>query len=650
MTKSFRKTLIILFAGILILSCYFLIGTCFVKTSAQASSSSIYQQEEGVTVDTEYIMESGYLPRASAAKGFSGQKFLNTDNSSNIAGHMFSSVVDGAKVTLGEHFGEVLGYGKNSENVNRFSVIGTPIPNAKATSAQEAIGHSFSTLTFIITDNANENNVLEVVIKANTAQDSGYYGGENVIISAKYNGATLTGTGGQTSLDLYRSTFTSGYYGAKAHPFNFEFDRDGAKINIYELPQTFSQTINYLEDCSVAGGVKKSFEIANLSGFDSYTVDMKFSGFQDTSNTYNKEWKANVVLFEIAGQLLYHTNGNSVDTVGPMVTKVTDEVVTLKEYNLSDILSIYDMEEGFVTEIGNTEGKYSIKVDGVDCSSGKYTFTEERAYSLEYTIYDNFVKGSAAYTNFVKTISVTGVRDTVAPELSLDIPYKETYYKNMILSLLNIGVADNNDNSPTVSVEVFYKNGETWENLVVTENTVKLINEGEYKVKYTATDFSNNSAFIEDTFVVEEITLNVGNAIEEDYISEMFYVPQLVLGEELSYYVEKFEVSDTEFSNGERVLTRAIMFAEPTTFVLRYSIFSGNEENVIKTHVVTVTLKAISEELPQEDPNETPGVAGVNQDSFFTSVAFVIIISSILVASITFNIILLVKRRKNDKA
>ena len=377
---------------------------------------------------------------------------------------------------------------------------------------------------------------------------------------------------------------------------------------------------------------------------------MQFCDFSYAPQANNIEYKANVVLFEMASQVLSNSSTSANDTVGPMVEQKYSQVVTQKEYNLAELLTMNDIIEGKIDTIGNTEGTFSVKVDGVSCPTGKYTFTQSKDYTIEYTIYDTFNKAGVNKNKVTKTITVSGVKDEKAPVLEWDKSYKDNYYTNTQLPLLALNVNDDHDDAPNIVTKAYIKNGESWKELNVVENTVNLSVAGEYKVEYLVSDFSGNTATISDTFSVSDLVLDVASEIEEDFITEMFYVPVLALDDELSYYVEKFDGSDTNFVNGERINTRAIMFSEPCSFKLRYTVFGGNESSVVATKVVTVTLKQVGSstpDLPDEPIVDEKPQADTTGGSFFTSVPFVIIVSVLMVASIAFNVVLIIKRRKN---
>lgn len=615
-----------------------------------AYASSIYEQESGISIDKEYTQQSEFMPSTNSSIGFSGKHFRNVD--SMTAGQLFSSTIDGAKVTLGNNFGEILGYGKNNENANKFSLVGMTVPNAAEGAEESLIAHSFRTINFIITDNADKENVIIVKFKSTTADNSGVSGSGLIDITASYNGNELKSQDDKTTLNtLWRASFRNRWHQWAGYPFNFEFSKDDAKLNFYGLPTNNSEiaTLNYLEDCETTStGTKESFEVADLVGFESYTVEMQFCDFCQAPQANNIEYKANVVLFEMAGQVLSNSTANAVDTVGPMVEQKYKQVVTQKEYDLSELLSIYDIVEGKIDTIGTTEGKYSVKVDGVESTNGKYTFTQDKNYQIEYIIYDTYDKAGSVKNSITKTITVEGVKDTLAPTLSWNKIYKDTYYTNTNLSLYDINVLDDNDLMPMVSVKAFIKDGESWKEISVSENIVNLSVAGKYKVQYTATDFSGNSATLEDTFFVNDLVLNVQDNIEEDFVSQMFYVPMISLDEELSYYIEKFDIMDINFANGERINTSAIMFDAPCSFTLRYTIFSGNESSVVATKVVNVMLKEVAApevNIPEMPETQTPQKA--SDENFFTSTPFVISLGVVLVASTAFNVILMIKRRKN---
>lgn len=650
--------------SIFMLTAVFLMSTCFVianfssSKSVQASFDSIYKQED-VVVDTEYILEERFRPHKVSAVGFSGERFLVDDQMT--AGHLFSTTIDGAKIVLGNNFGEILGYGKNNEDANKFSIVGMTVPNSKDGATQAQIGWSFKTLDFIITDNANNDNQIVITLSGTTNASSGVYGSGTIDITATYNNTALKSASNVSVINnLWRASFRNKYYNDAGFPFNFEFSKDDAKINFYGLPKQGITSSNYIEDAPVYSfdaGNLQSFEIKNLTGFDSYTVEMQFSDFVDAQySSYNMEYKANVVLFEMAGQVLSNSADDIVDTAGPIVSQTTKEVVILKETNLSDLLVINDIVDGQIKTIGTTEGNYSVKVDGVSCETGKYTFNEEKDYTLEYTIYDSYKKSTTTITSRNKTIIVKGVRDEKAPILSWHKEYKSSYYLNTVLSINDIDIKDDYDTNPLVTIVAYQKNGDVWGIVNILDNVINLNSVGEYKIKYTVTDFTGNSSSIEDTFNVVDLVLNLSNQIEEDYTTQMYYLPQLTLEEELSYYVEKYDVLDTNFENGERITTRAIMFDGPTTFILKYTIFSGNEENVVKEQVVSVILKEVQNtpSNPEQEPpvnNETPNDSSNGGNAnFFTSIPFVVSVTSVMVASVVLNIVLFIKRKKNGKA
>ena len=122
---------------------------------------------------------------------------------------------------------------------------------------------------------------------------------------------------------------------------------------------------------------------------------------------------------------------------------------------------------------------------------------------------------------------------------------------------------------------------------------------GDYKIQYVATDFSNNSATLEKVFTVEEITVDLADTVEEEYIKGIIYIPRLSLDSGISYYVERFELSDTNFENGERIKTSGLLLANPGSYNLRYVIFSGEETSVILTKIVI--FKVVDREKPVID-------------------------------------------------
>lgn len=655
MTKSSRKILIVILSTLILFSACFCLMRSSLSKKAYAYEINSYQAENGVTIDTEYFLESRFLPTQASAIGFSGSYFRSGDTMT--AGHLFSSTVDGAKVSLGNNFGEVLGYGVNNENANKFSLVGMTVPNASPDATEVLIAHPFNTLNFIITDNADSDNVINITFKSTTYPGSGVSGSGPIDVTATYNGTTLKTMDNKTTVNnLWRASFRNRYFEYAGYPFNLEFSQEDARLNFYGLNDgSLDSSITYLENCTAYSGNTvngniESFIVNNMTGFETYTVEMQFCDFTYAPQANNIEYKANVVLFEMASQVLSNSSTSANDTVGPMVEQKYSQVVTQKEYNLAELLTMNDIIEGKIDTVGNTEGTFSVKVDGVDCPTGKYTFTQNKDYSIEYTIYDTFNKAGVNKNRVTKTITVSGVVDEQAPVLAWDKSYKDNYYTNTQLSLLALSVNDDHDDAPNIVTKAYIKNGESWNELTVVENTVSLNVAGEYKVEYVVTDFSGNSATISDTFSVSDLVLNVEDEIEEDFITELFYIPVLALDEELSYYVEKFDVSDTNFVNGERINTRAIMFAEPCSFKLRYTVFGGNESSVVATKVVTVTLKQVGSstpDLPNEPIVDEKPQADTTGGSFFTSVPFVIIVSVLMVASIAFNVVLIIKRRKN---
>ena len=361
------------------------------KASAEVGVNSgyVYAADEDVTVDYNYTLHKGLYPAKNRDIGFSGKNYI--DASGNLtAGHYFSTQVDGAEISLGENFGEVLGYGKNNESVNKFSVTGMRVPNVRAdidpsngsyAEAQKYVSSSFRALEFIITDNANENNVIKVLLKGGSEANGDYGGNALIQVSATYNGVSLSTTTGEQAISIHSATFRNRFYAYSGSPFNFEFSKNDKKINIYAF-KSVKTGETYLDGYTssfenFSGG---SLDIAGLQGFDSYSVDMKLSDFVDVANgtqgnNYNQKRSANVLLFEMAGQVLYPTRTTWNDTAGPIVTQQLKEVVALKEYDTSEILSMYDMTCGAIDEIGTTNGKYTVKIDGVNCANGKYTFT-----------------------------------------------------------------------------------------------------------------------------------------------------------------------------------------------------------------------------------------------------------------------------------
>ena len=550
-----------------------------------------YELDDDVTVDENYTLHQGFYPFSGTDIGFSGQNYIT--GSTLTAGHYFTTQVDGAKITLGNDFGEVLGYGKNNVNANKFSLTGMMVPNTSVSdpsntdynSTQKFIGWAFKTLKFIITDNADINNRIEVTMKGETNSTSGLYGSVPIKVSATYNTVALKTESDEQSISLHKSSFCNRYYGTwLGYPFNFEFSKIDGKLNIYSL-KTLQTGETYLD-----GYPCSSLEIENLQGFESYTVEMQFCDLNGIAN-YNNAKRANVVLFEMAGQVLKPTRETWLDTAGPIVSQNVKEVVSLQEYDLASVLSMYDMTQGNINEIGTTEGKYTVKVDGVNCSSGKYIFNQAKDYTIEYTIYDSFNNG-VAQTSRTKTITVSCVKDTGAPILSWINEYKDEYTLKSQLELLEIEALDNYDDNLTITKKVYKKSGENWNEVTVSQNGfVYLETAGEYKIQYLAEDFSGNSATLEAFFVVAPIIIDLPESITEDYTQEIIYLPQLSVASEISYYMERFELSDTERANGERIKTRGLLVNGPCAFYLRYTIFSGDETAVIATKDVLVEVK-----------------------------------------------------------
>ena len=427
MTRTLKKIAVILLGVLFVFLTCFCVFSFSLNKKAVVFADNFYLEDDDVVIDTEYELESRFMPTTASSIGFSGNRFR--DGSSMVAGHLFSSTTDGAKVTLGSNFGEVVGYGKNNENANKFSLVGMTVPNSKEDATEVFITWSFKTINFIITDNLDSNNVIVITFKGTTYAGSGVSGSGPINVTATYNGTALKTTANSEVINnLYRASFRNRFFDSAGFPFNLEFSKDDAKLNFYGLPTSGSNALSYLEDCTtISTGTKETFEIENLKGFESYTVEMQLCDFNYGPQDNNTEYKANVVLFEMSSQLLSNSNENVVDTAGPIVLQKYDEVVANKEYDLAEILSMHDLIDGKISAVGNTEGKYSVKIDGVNCDSGKYTFTAEKQYSLEYTIYDNYVKGSEAKTSCVKTINVNVVKDTVAPILSWGKNYKDAY-------------------------------------------------------------------------------------------------------------------------------------------------------------------------------------------------------------------------------
>lgn len=589
---SFTKMIFIVFCSLLVALSIF--GTRKIErvfADMTVTENRYTYEQDDVTVDENYTLHQGFYPCSGSDIGFSGQNYVT--NSTLTVGHYFTTQVDGAKIALGNSFGEVLGYGKNNVNANKFSLTGMVVPNTSASdpsnkdynSTQKFIGWSFQTLKFIITDNADSNNRIEVTMKGATNSTTGYYGSSDIVVSASYNGMALSTAGDEQNVSLHRATFRNRYYNEwLGYPFNFEFSKTDSKINVYNL-KTMQSGEKYLE-----GYPCGSLEIDDLQGFESYTVEMQFCDLNNIAS-YNTARKANVILFEMAGQVLAPTRETWSDTSGPIVGQKVKEVVALKEYDLASVLSMYDMTQGNINTIGTTEGKYTVKVDSVNCTSGKYIFNQAKDYTIEYTIYDNFNNG-VAQTSRTKTITVNCVQDTTAPVLRWINEYKDEYILKSQLELLEIDAVDYYDDNLTITKKAYNKSGESWNELTVSQNGfVYLETAGEYKIQYIVQDFSGNSATLEAFFVVEPIIVDLPESITEDYTQGIIYLPQLSLASEISYYVERFDLSDTALANGERIKTLGLLLSEPCSFYLRYTIFSGDETAVIFTKDVLFEIK-----------------------------------------------------------
>ena len=276
--------------------------------------------------------------------------------------------------------------------------------------------------------------------------------------------------------DLYNQADASGLYGKRY--YNYSFVIDGAKGNLYngEMVKianidTWSNKLAY--DGFDKACAKVSFQVSGGNAGDVFVLDTVSNQRFTTIHLENGEVMAPAIAME--------------SELSSMVVKVGDTIHIPYAYaydvldNLAEIrMSVYDSEgTAIVNNMLPTE--YDL------------TITKYGTYSLVYTISDSKYNTEKVRYTFV-------VQDNVAPTISLNGSYNDSYKQKDGVTVIGATATDNNNDVVGLVIWLEYSDLKT---VVVSQGQHLSLAAGKYTIVYYAMDGDGNATIQKYEFEVK---------------------------------------------------------------------------------------------------------------------------------------------------
>ena len=276
--------------------------------------------------------------------------------------------------------------------------------------------------------------------------------------------------------DLYNQADASGLYGKRY--YNYSFVIDGAKGNLYngEMVKianidTWSNKLAY--DGFDKACAKVSFQVSGGNTGDVFVLDTVSNQRFTTIHLENGEVMAPAIAME--------------SELSSMVVKVGDTIHIPYAYaydvldNLAEIrMSVYDSEgTAIVNNMLPTE--YDL------------TITKYGTYSLVYTVSDSKYNTEKVRYTFV-------VQDNVAPTISLNGSYSDSYEQKDGVTVIGATATDNNNDVVGLVIWLEYSDLKT---VVVSQGQHLSLAAGKYTIVYYAMDGDGNATIQKYDFEVK---------------------------------------------------------------------------------------------------------------------------------------------------
>lgn len=279
-----------------------------------------------------------------------------------------------------------------------------------------------------------------------------------------------------TKTDLYNQTDASGLYGRRY--YNYTFVIDGAKGNLYngEMVKianldTWSNRLAY--DGFEKACAKVSFQVLGGNAGDLFVLDTVSNQRFTTIHLENGEVMAPAIAME--------------NELSSMVVKVGDVIHIPYAYaydvldNFAEIrMSIYDAE-GTIVINNALPMEYDL------------TITKYGTYSLVYTVSDSKFNTDRVRYTFV-------VQDNVAPTITLNGSYNDSYKQKDGITVIGATATDNNNDVAGLFIWLEYSDLKT---VTVTEGQHLTLAAGKYTIVYYAMDGDGNATILKYEFEVK---------------------------------------------------------------------------------------------------------------------------------------------------
>ncbi len=277
--------------------------------------------------------------------------------------------------------------------------------------------------------------------------------------------------------DLYNQADASGLYGKRY--YNYAFVIDGAKGNLYNGEMVKIASLDTWSNKLAYDGFEKacakiSFQVLGGNTGDVFVLDTVSNQRFTTIHLENGEVIAPAIAME--------------DELSSMVVKVGDTIHIPYAYaydvldNFAEIrMSIYD-SEGTAVVNNMLPMEYDL------------TITKYGTYSLVYTVSDSKYNTERVRYTFV-------VQDDVAPTISLNGSYSDSYKQKDGVTVIGATATDNNNDVVGLVIWLEYSDLKT---VVVSQGQHLSLAAGKYTIVYYAMDGDGNATIQKYEFEVKE--------------------------------------------------------------------------------------------------------------------------------------------------